>query len=257
MAEKRLRPARRVLALQLTGAAATIGIGIWRAPHGDWDMPLFGVLLAFSIFSDLTATAVSTRSRLKISGSFLALVLAMVFLGGTPAALIGVLTIVAGWWRWRDEWPHFLNNTLTYATFPLVGGVAFNEAVTRLDVSSQDAAFYLLVFGVFLLALLINFTMVASFVCHMEKSSFSEKIRSALIPLLPSELAAALMAAGVAFIYMEVGLAAIALFGIVLPAFQYLPGHLLLSEQRAEELERGGKQLASFQVGMLSAMLRT
>ena len=60
------------------------------------------VLLAFSVFSDLTA--VTTESQIKISGSFLALVVAMVFLGGTPAALIGVLTILVGWLRWRDAW---------------------------------------------------------------------------------------------------------------------------------------------------------
>src|ERR671925_2012639 len=100
MAEKRLRPSGPVLALQLLGVAAACSVSIWRAPAGDWDLPLFAVLLAFSVFSDLTATAVSTRSRVKISGSFLALVLAMVFLGGTPAAVIGVLTIVAGWPRW-------------------------------------------------------------------------------------------------------------------------------------------------------------
>ena len=53
------------------------------------------------------------QSQLKISGSFLALVLAMVFLGGTPAALIGVITILAGWLRWRDE-PHDLLNNLAH-----------------------------------------------------------------------------------------------------------------------------------------------
>ena len=59
-------------------------------------------------------------SKVKISGSFLALVLAMVFLGGTPAAVIGVMTIFVGWLRWRDAWHYLLNNVLTYATFPLV-----------------------------------------------------------------------------------------------------------------------------------------
>ena len=46
--------------------------------------------------------------------------------------------------------------------------------------------------------------------------------------------------------------------------FQYLLGQLLLSEQRAEELERSGeqlrartKQLASLQVGVLSAIMHT
>ena len=65
------------------------------------------------------------------------------------------------------------------------------------------------------------------------------------------------MAVGVAFIYNEIGIAGVALFGVVLITFQYLLGALLVSQQRAEELESASKQLASFQVGMLSAMLRT
>ena len=80
--------------------------------------------------------------------------------------------------------------------------------------------------------------MIAAYTCYLERSSFVDKVRTALIPLLPSELAAALMAVGVAFIYDQIGLAAIALFGVVLVTFQYLLGALLLSQERAEELER-------------------
>ena len=47
---------------------------------------------------------------------------------------------------------------------------------------------------------------------------------TALIPLLPSELAAALMAVGVAFIYHRSASPAVALFGVVLVTFQYLLG---------------------------------
>src|SRR6185436_17216803 len=114
-----------------------------------------------------------------------------------------------------------------------------------------------LVFGVFLLALAINFAMTGVYSCYLERSSFVAKVRTVLFPVLPSELAAALMAVGVAFIYHQIGIAGVALFGIVLITFQYLLGALLLSQQRAEELALRSKQLASFQVGMLSALLRT
>jgi putative nucleotidyltransferase with HDIG domain len=228
---------------------------VWRSSTAEWDLPLFLILLGFSVFSDLTA--ISTTSKVKISGSFLALVLAMVFLGGAPAALIGVLTILAGWFRWRDEGHYLLNNILTYATFPLVSGIIFHELVEAAQVAEDEAGFYALIFAVFLLALAINFTMIASYSCYLDRSSFFAKVRTALIPLLPSELAAALMAVGVAYLYVQVGLAGVALFGVVLVTFQYLLGALLVSQQRAEELELRSKQLASFQVGMLSAMLRT
>ena len=57
------------------------------------------------------------------------------------------------------------------------------------------------------------------------------------MPLLPSELASAVLALGIAFAYVEVGVKAVALFGLVLVIFQYLIGALLLSQQRSDELE--------------------
>src|SRR4051812_39983144 len=242
------RPTRIVLALMVAALPLTAAVAILRAPACNWDLPLFAVLLAFSVFSDLTA--VSTQSKVKISGSFLALVVAMVFLGGTPAALIGVATILTGWLRWRDDWHYLLDNVLTYALFPLVGGIAFNEGVQALGLTAADPWFYLCVFALFQLALAINFVMIASYGCYVERSSFSTKLR-VLPPVLPSEFASAMLAVAVAYIYHQIGLSAIALFGVVLVTFQYLLGQLLLSQQRAEELELRSKQLATFQVGML------
>lgn len=249
------RPTNAAIGAQIVALLAVVAVAVGTGHSADWDLLLFAILLGFSVFSDLTA--ITTTSKVKISGSFLALVLAMVFLGGAPAALIGVLTILTGWLRWRDDWHFLLNNLLTYATFPLVTGIAFHETVIANAISRTEPAFYALIFAVFLLALAINFTMIASYSCYLDRSSFWLKVRTALIPLLPSELAAALMACGVAYLYVEVGIAGVALFGVVLVTFQYLLGALLVSQQRAEELALRSKQLASFQVGMLSAMLRT
>jgi putative nucleotidyltransferase with HDIG domain len=253
MAEK--RPTRLAIAVQLAALAATAVAAVLEAPNCNWDLPLFFVLLAFSAFSYLTA--VSTESKVKVSGAFLALVLAMVFLGGTPAALIGVATNAIGWIaRWKDEPHYLLNNILTYAIFPLIGGFAFNEAVQGLGLTPDDFAFYALVFALFQFSLLINFVLVAGYRAYVERASFASQLH-VLPPVLPSEFASAMLAVAVAFIYHVIGIAAIALFGLVLVTFQYLLGQLLLSQQRALELEKRSKQLASFQVGVLSAMLRT
>jgi putative nucleotidyltransferase with HDIG domain len=249
------RPTRLSYVVLLVALAVAIAVAILRAPFANWNMALFGILLGFSAFSDLTS--IETESRLKISGSFLAHVLAMVFLGGTPAALIGVISILAGWARFREGWNFLLVNLLTYMTFPLVVGIVFHEVLHSTGITSADPAFYVLVFAAFLSALAINFSMIAAYSCYLSRSSFADKVRVALIPLLPSELAAALMAVGVAFIYVQVGLAGVALFGIVLVIFQYLLGALIKSQERARELGVRTKQLASFQVGMLSALLRT
>src|ERR1700709_752618 len=249
------RPTKAAIGAQVVSLAVVVGVAIWQGPQANWNLALFAILLGFSVFSDLTA--ISTESKVKVSGSFLALVLAMVFLGGTPAALIGVTAMLAGWLgRWRDEPHYLLSNVLTYATFPLLGGIAFHQGIKALGITAADPSFYLLVFALFQFALAINFMMIAGYGCYAERVSFRSKLH-VLPPVLPSEFASAMLAVAVAFIYHIIGIAAIALFGVVLITFQYLLGQLLLSQQRGDELERRSKQLASFQVGMLSAMLRT
>jgi putative nucleotidyltransferase with HDIG domain len=251
-----------VIALELLALAAAALLGVAVNANANWDAKLFAVLLVFSVVSDVTAS--NTSSNVKISGSFLSLVLAMVFLGGPPAAVIGVTTIAIGWFRWRDE-PHgLLNNFVAYAWFPLLGGLVFRAVSDGTGLGRTDGFFYLLVFGIFMFALAVNFLIIAVHLVYLERSSLLDKVRKLVIPVLPSEVSAALLAVGIAFLYVKVGIAAIALFGLVLFTFQYLLGQLLLSERRAEELERSGKQLkarttqlASLQVGVLSAIMHT
>ena len=237
------------------GVVLVVAAGIWRSPSANWDWPLFVTLLCFSAFSDIMS--IETESRLKVSGSFLALVLAIVFLGGTPAAMIGLSAILVGWLRFREALPDLLVNALTFMAAPLILGVGFHEVVDQAGIGASDPVFYVLVFGVFASGIALNFLMVGTYTWYLEGGSLFGKAREVLIPLLPSELAAALMAVGVAFLYVQVGLAGVALFGIVLVTFQYLLGALIQSQERARELEVRTKELASFQVGMLSALLRT
>jgi putative nucleotidyltransferase with HDIG domain len=249
------RPTRLSTAILAIAFAGIVAVAVWEAPKANWDWELFATLLAFSAFSDVMS--IETESRLKISANFLALITAIVFLGGTPAALIGVISIMIGWIRYREGFHDLLVNVLTFMTFPLLVGVAFHGLVDATQTTSDDLAFYVFVFGAFTCGILMNFVMIGGYTSYVERSPFIPKIRTVMIPLLPSELAAALMAVGVAFIYTKIGLAGVALFGIVLVTFQYLLGALIKSQERARELEVRTNQLASFQVGMLSALLRT
>ena len=252
---ERNRPSPLITGLQVAGLLAAAAVGVLTAGTADWDMALFGILLAFSVFSDLTV--IETSSRVKLSGSFLSIVLAMVFLGGPPAAVIGVITISIGTLVNQKNAVHFfLNNLLTYAVFPLAGGLLFHAVVTATGVTDADAWYYVMIVGLFQVALGINFLMIAGYGSYVQRTPFSETLR-VLPPVLPSEFASAMLAVAVAFVYHKIGLAGIALFGVVIVTFQYLLGALIVSQERAEELEVRSKQLASFQVGVLSAMLRT
>src|SRR6201996_7325741 len=249
------RPSKPVVVGQVVGLFVVLAAAVILAPQANWNLGLFAILLGFAVFSDLTAKAVG--DSIKISGSFLALVLSMVFLGGSPACVIGLIAAVMGWVRWREATHYFIHNLLNYSLFSLAGGLVFTAVTEATGITDKDIGFYVFVFGVFLLALAINFALAASYIRYVEGTPIIKQVRTALVPLLPSELMAALMTVGVAFLLHEVGIAGVALFGIVLVTFQYLLGALLVSRQRAEELEKRSNQLASFQVGMLSALLRT
>src|ERR687891_220522 len=68
---------------------------------------------------------------------------------------------------------------------------------------------------------------------------------------------ASFLALATAAVFLGPSPAALAMFGAVILVFQYLVGALLVSQARADELELPTKQLAGFQVALLSALVRT
>jgi putative nucleotidyltransferase with HDIG domain len=221
----------------------------------EWRPALLVMLAAFAVIGDLWA--VETRTKVKISGSFLSLVLAMVFLGGAQAALIGIMTIGVTWFRWREGPAALVNNLLAYAWFPLLGGLAFDAAQNATDAGEMDGIFYVLVFGTFLFALAVNFLLIAAHSWLLDRQSIAHQFRRIVVPVLSSEVAAALLAVGITYLYVQLGVIAIALFGVVLFTFQHLNGKLIAAEQHAEELGERTTQLAALQMGLLSALLHT
>jgi putative nucleotidyltransferase with HDIG domain len=250
------RPSKAVIAAMLVALTVAVGAAAWLAPQSDWDPVLLGTLLALSIISDLVA--IRTRvHRILVSASFLAIVTAAVLLGATAAALIGVLTILAGWSQQRYRSDDLLINLVTYAWFPLIGGAAFAEATAAWRLDATDPLFYLLAFALFVCALAIDFVLVAGYGAYIEASRFATKVRRALFPVLPSELAAAALVLGFVYTHHQLGDAALVLFAILVFVFQALVRALLVSQDRGDELELRAKQLAGFQVALLSALLRT
>src|ERR1700675_4165337 len=123
-------------AIVAVGVVIAAAAAIWEAPNANWELALLGTLLAMSIVSEVMS--IETESHLKISGNYLAMVPAMIFLGGTPAALIGLISILIGWIRYRDNLHDLLVHVGTFMTFPLVIGVAFHEIVSSAGITSSD-----------------------------------------------------------------------------------------------------------------------
>ena len=217
-------------ALALVVIAATAGTAHWRAG------PL-AVITVFTVVSGLTYVQTGA-TRLKVSGSFLGLMLAAVLLGGPPAALIGMVTIGAVWFRSREA-PHYLrNNLVTYTWFALIGGLFFYAAVHMAHVGTGDAAYYLLVFVAFTIALILNFIGVAGYQCYLERESLVRKTHEVFAPVLAAELFSALLTMAAVYVSIRLGTIGIAMFALVLVVFQYLVGELLKSKRRGEQLHR-------------------
>jgi putative nucleotidyltransferase with HDIG domain len=250
------RPSSTVVALNAAILAGAVALSVLTSPDANWNLLELVLLLVFAIASDLMAASIRS-SKLKVSGSFLAIVVAMVLLGGAPAALVGVLTIGTGWVKWREKPHYLLTNLASYAAFPLACGLLFDLVRDHYALTPGDTGFPALVFATFAFALTVNFLMAALYTKHMDGSRVRDTARRALVPLLTSDLVAAVMAVGVSEVTLNWGAGALALFGVLLLAFQHLLAALLTSEDRAEDLQRRTEQLASLQVGLLSAMLRT
>jgi putative nucleotidyltransferase with HDIG domain len=250
------RPSKPVIAAEWLALACAVLAAALLAGDANWDPALFAILLVSAVVSDLRAIRI-TANKIVVSGSFLVIITAIVLLGAVPAALIAVATTIASWVSSRYPFNDLLINVVVYATFPIASGFLFEWAVDKLNVGPTDTSYYLLVLALFVGALVIDFVMITAYTSYVERSSFMARIKTFLLPVLPSELVAALLCVGITFAYEQLGMPAVALFAIVLLVFQYLVGELILSQDRAVELEQRAKQLAGFQVALLGALLRT
>jgi putative nucleotidyltransferase with HDIG domain len=235
--------AGEVLVLIVAGAVAAVD-----SAAADWRPPkLFAILLALALASDLLA--VRYRAQ-RISGAFLALVLAMALLGPAPAAAIGVISVLVDQLRAQNPLPRLITNLATWATFPLVGGLLIEWAVDGWDIAETDFSFYLLILGAFLVANLLNFLGIAGDYVFHTRGSLAREFRTIFLPVLPSELVSAVLCVLVAYVYVKNGFWALSLLAVVLVTFQYLLRQLLRSQSRAE-------RLAAVQLGVLTAMIET
>jgi len=237
--------------LLFLAALAVVAITI-RA--SDWQ-PL-GLFVILSVLAMVSHALAIRAKEISLSGSFMALVLAMAFLGPAPAVAIGMMTIAAASLTRLPPLPLLVNNLATYAAFPLVGALLVRFAVDR-GYADGDAAFALVILGVYCVAMVLNFTLIAGARAYIERESLWPLYRTAFLPVLPSESVAAVLVVVFAILYRNSGLAAMALLSTALFAFQFLTRALLQSQERAEQLTERTTQMASLQVGVLAALVQT
>ena len=240
--------------LVMLGAAA--GVAASASVATDWQ-PIELVLLLFVLSVGSEALTVEVK-RVRMSGSFLAIVLAMALLGPAPAVAIGVgSAVVDALLEWRGWLPAAVN-AATYAVFPLVGALLFILLGADPQTAHDDAlGFAAVVLVVFMLSNVLNFSLIAACAKVDRGTSFTGLFRTVYVNILPSEFATGLLTAGVAFSYSQIGVGAVGLLAVVLFVFQYLIRTYVNAHERGEELAKRTRELAALQVGLLSTVMQT
>jgi putative nucleotidyltransferase with HDIG domain len=247
---------RTLLALvTIPSAAAAIWAAVASSQSSDWH-PVGLVVTLFALGLGSEAMTMDMRG-IRMSGSFVAFVLAMSLLGPAPAVALALSCIVLDAAMFRRPWTSLLINAATYAVFPLAGSLAVNH-FGGASPPSDDAAFGFaaLVMVVFLGANALNFAMIASGNVFIYGAPVRSLLRS-FATALPSTFATALLTAGVAFSFSRIGVASVGLAAVTLFVFLYIVRTSLQAQERGEELEQRTKELASLQVGLLTTVLQT
>jgi len=235
---------------------AAASIAALSSEVSDWQpAELVFLLLVLAVGSDVLT--IEFRG-IRVSGSFLAIVLAMALLGPAPAAAIGAASAAIDILVARRPWHRGLMNVAVWATFPLVGGLLVQGWVGDPVPGDENALWFAgLVLIVFMVTNFLNFVLVAGSLSASGEMAFVGSVRTVYVTVLPSEFATGLLTAAVAFSYQRLGVGAVGLAAVVLFVFQYLLKAGVQAYERGEQLEQRTRELASLQVGLISTVLQT
>jgi HD-GYP domain-containing protein (c-di-GMP phosphodiesterase class II) len=249
---------RLLMAAELALLAATVFAAVRLGSAAEWHPATLVVLL---VLLALLGERFSVKLRDgQLSASTIAIVLAMGLLGPTPAAICGVAAMILRSATGRLGLARWLNNLAAFAVVPFVGGLIVLHVAGDLHVlhsaeSSKSVILGLIVFGVFILTLAVNFVVVGLVPLIEEGDSLRRQLPEYL-PLLPGELAAGALATLLVFAYRSAGLAVLIAAIVLLLIFQHLTVALVRSEERAERLQARSRQLVGLQLGVLRTLVR-
>ena len=237
---------------------STVAAAAWLSRPSEWQpATLVVLLLALTLVGE--RLSIETHSG-ALYPSFYALILAMSLLGPTPAVAFGVVLQIVSCARRHLRPAFWLGNLTAFSVVPFVGGWMVRALAG--DVSDpgnlhtiQSLTFGLIVFGAFVVALLLNFVLIALDVRMVEGRRFRSEARELFFPLLSGELAAGVLVAILAVAYTNLGLLILLGSIVVFVIFQQLMAALLRSEERAEKLEASTLQLAGMQWGVLKTLV--
>jgi putative nucleotidyltransferase with HDIG domain len=249
-----ITPARVLcLASSLVFAATCVG-AVLLADSGSWHPVVLGLLIVLVVGANLVEIE---YKRIAISGDLLAIVIAMALLGPAQAALLGVISSLVFVSRAPTRTAMALLGLAEHAALGLVGGIVVREVGTLLSVTPDSFSFSVAVVAGTITAFLVNVVMQFAGLRLLDGTPFWGSIRAVVAPVLPSELAMALLASIIVYAEAHAGPLALAMLVALFFLYLHLLRELVRSQHRGDELTHRTEQLASLQVGVLTAMLRT
>ena len=239
--------------------AGALGAAAWLSRAQEWQpLLLVGLLLVLSLGGQ---RLVFTIRGQHLSAGLVALVLAMSLLGPAPAVAVSIAAAVfisVGRQLPLSAW---LNNLVTFAIFPLVGGLLAQALIGDVHNPANHLAkgvtFALAVFGVYFVSLILDFGVIALDNWIVGNRGMLAQVRDILGPVMPGHVASGALTAVLAVAYTSLGASTLFAAVLVILIFQHLMVALLRSEERADQLEARSIHLASLQLGVLTTLVET
>jgi HD-GYP domain-containing protein (c-di-GMP phosphodiesterase class II) len=225
----------------------------------EWQpLVLVALLLVLALLGDWLS--IETPAG-ELSCALVAIVLAMALLGPVPAMAFSIAGTVLTSVTRRVEPAQWLSNITTFAFVPFAGGWLIHTAALQAHVlhnhhEAQSVIFGLIVLGMFMVTVVINFVLYALHKRVDYGRSLTRQARELFLPLLPGQLAAGTLATFLAIAYASIGLPMLIGSIVVLLILRQLTVALLRSEDRAEELQARSRQLVGLQLGVLRTLVR-
>jgi putative nucleotidyltransferase with HDIG domain len=242
--------------LLLTGTVVTAAL--LSSPQEWHPVTLVALLLGLALGGEWFT--VETSGGI-LSASLGVMALAMGLLGPAPAAACGIAAMAIHSAVGRRDLTGWLTNLVAFGLAAFVGGLVVHAAAGNVaGVHSQHLS-QSMVFGLIMLAalgvlLVVNFVIFALALYFRDARSPVRLVSELFLPLLPGELAVAVVATILVLAYRSAGLPVLLAAIPVLLIFRHLTVALLRSEDRAEQLQARTIHLVSLQMGVLRTLVR-
>jgi putative nucleotidyltransferase with HDIG domain len=244
------KPQRRLLAVWAVVFVALVAAAILTTRSSDWsELELLALLAVMVMISGAFPIEVG---GMRASASFLGAGLATILLGPLPGLLVSLMNPQT----WRRDLNRVLCNLVAFSVYPVTGGLAI-RAVRDTGIDTVSIGFGIIVLAGFIAMNLLNFLAVAVDMRVDPGKPVGESLRRVWLPVLPVNVATALLCVVLVIAHEEHGIGVMALVIVVGLVFQYLLHLVLESMNRGEQLARRTQELAALQVGLLTTVLNT